>query len=122
MSAEFDTSKNGLALGSFIAALVALIIWILSCIIPAMGEGTLGLIFGIVTWVAMIAAVVVGAMALKKKLGIKALAMFGFVVGIVLLAISILLFAFVLGGIVGAVVGAVLAGAGILTLGLELGA
>ncbi len=122
MSAEFDTSKNGLALGSFIAALVALIIEILACVIPAMNEGTLALVFGIIAWVAMIVAVVLGAIALKKKLGIKALAVAGLVIGIVLLALSILAFVFILGGIIGAVVGAVLAGAGILTLGLELGA
>ena len=112
MSAEFDTSKNGLALGSFIAAIVALLINILGCIIPAMTEGTLGTIMGIVAWVGIVAAIVLGAIALKKKVGIKALAMAGFVIGIVLLALSIIAAVFVIGGVLGAVVGAIVGGAG----------
>ncbi|HJJ44856.1 MAG: hypothetical protein MJ005_05385 [Methanocorpusculum sp.] len=110
MSTEFDTSKNGLALGSFVAALVALILKVLFYVILAMGDGVPGTIFSIVAWIAMIVAVVLGAIALKKKIGIKALAVAGFVIGIVLLAITIIailiLLAFGIGLVVGGVGGA----------------
>lgn len=110
MSAEFDTSKNGLALGSFIAALVAVIIEILGFVIPGM-DPTLAIILGIVEFAGMIVAIILGAIALKKKIGIKGLAVAGLVIGIVLLALNIIaiiaLLAFGVGLVIGGVGGAV---------------
>ena len=110
MSAEFDTSKNGLALGSFIAALAAVIIEILGFVIPEM-DPTLAIILGIVELAGLIVAIILGAIALKKKIGIKGLAVAGLVIGIVLLALNIIaiiaLLAFGVGLVIGGVGGAV---------------
>ena len=103
MSAEFDASKKGLSIGSFIAALAAFILVNLQMIIQPLQTGPHGSIAGIASLTAMIIAVVFGAVSLVKKTGVKAFSVAGLVIGIALLAVSALVLAFTLGTIFGEV-------------------
>ena len=103
MSAEFDASKKRLSIGSFIAALAAFALVNLQMIIQPLQTGPHGSIVGAAALIAMIIAVVFGAVSLVKKTGVKAFSVAGLVIGIALLAVSALVLAFTLGTIFGEV-------------------
>ncbi|HJJ31758.1 MAG TPA: hypothetical protein O0X97_05890 [Methanocorpusculum sp.] len=81
MSEEFDKSNKTLSVLSFVAAVVGLILTFipLNSIVP-----------DCIAIILCILAIVLGALALKKKQGIKGLAIAGMVIGIIFLAIVLI--------------------------------
>ncbi|HJJ28614.1 MAG TPA: hypothetical protein O0X70_04405 [Methanocorpusculum sp.] len=73
--AEFDTEKKGLSIASLVLGIFGLI---MDCVIPIVGI------------IACIVAIILGAVAIHKKQGVKGLSIAGIVLGIVGLVFAVL--------------------------------
>jgi len=99
---DFDKENKTLSILGFVAAILAIVVDLLGCFIPGMGVA-----LSIAALVLAVVAIVVSAIALKKKQGIKALAIIGLVLGIIFLALTLILLIAVVFFVGGAIYGGV---------------